>query len=207
MTGTRMKAAVKQSTFLLLLITTFCFAQTQTKKNQSQPDRVDLSGVWVLDESRSNVGSGKDRLSEYSLTIVHHEPEIRMTKRYKRAGRQYNEELIYYTDVRPELKGGRLDSQSTTRWRDGKLVSTSRAVPTGIQTNPPLEIISTGEWELSKNRQTLTRTMVSTGMIVLKSRLVFNRSPRTNQRLATQEGFSCAIPQTHLPLGSRQNSI
>jgi hypothetical protein len=131
----------------------------------------------LLDETRSNVGSGKDRLSEYSLNIVHHEPEIRMTKKYKRGGRQYSEELVYYTDGRPELKGGRLDSQSMTRWREGKLVSTSRSMPTGMRTDPPLEFTSTDEWELSKNGQTLTRTIITTGAIVLKSRFVFIRSP------------------------------
>lgn len=161
----------------LLPMTTLCLAQNPASQKQTKPAGPDLSGVWLLDESRSNVGSGKDRLSEYSLTIVHHEPQIRMTKKYKRGARQITEELIYYTDGRPELKGGRLDSQSMTRWRDGKLVNTSRSTPAGVQTNPPLEFISTDEWELSKNGQTLTRTIITTGAIVLKSRFVFIRSP------------------------------
>ena len=128
-----MKPRASWVAILLPLITNLCFAQTQTGKNQSQQAAPDLGGVWVLDESRSNMGSGKDRLSEYSLTVVHHEPEIRMTKKYKRGGRQYTEELIYHTDGRPELKAGRLDSSSNTRWRDGKLVSTSRTMPTGMR--------------------------------------------------------------------------
>ena len=173
----RRKTRIASVGLLLLPMATLCLAQSQPSQKQSQQVGPDLSGVWLLDESRSNVGSGKDRVSEYVLTIVHREPEIRMTKKYKRSGRQFTEELIYYTDGRPELKGGRLDSQSTTRWRGGKLVSTSRALPAGMRTDPPLEVITTDEWELSKNGQTLTRTIITTGAIVLKSRFVFIRSP------------------------------
>jgi hypothetical protein len=172
-----MKERVGWTGLLLPLITIFCFAQTQKGQKQNQQSNPDLSGVWLLDESRSKVDYGKDRPGEYSVTIVHHEPEIRMTKKYKRGGRQYTEELIYYTDGRPELKGGRLNSQSTTRWRDGKLVSTSRSVPAGMRTDPPLEFVSTDEWELSKGGQTLTRTVITTGAVVIKSRFVFIRSP------------------------------
>jgi hypothetical protein len=172
-----MKTRVAWVGLLLLLLTTVCFAQTQKSQKQNQQSGPDLSGVWLLDQARSHVDYGKNRPSEYSVTIVHHEPEIRMTKKYKREGRQFTEELIYYTDGRPELKGGRLDSQSMTRWRDGKLVSRSKSGPTGLQTDPPLEFVSTDEWELSNNGQTLTRTVVTTGAIVLKSRWVFIRSP------------------------------
>ncbi len=168
-----MKAVSLVGLFLALALS----APAQTTKDKTKSEPPDLSGLWLLDESGSNVGRGKDRVSDYSLSIVHREPEIRMTKKYTRGGRHFNEELIYYTDGRPELKGGRLDSQSLTRWRGGKLVSRSRFVPTGLQTNPPLEIITTEEWELSKDGKTLTRIVTMTGMFGSKSRYVFNRSP------------------------------
>ena len=168
-----MKAVSLISLFLALA---FC-ARAQPNKDKPKSEPPDLSGLWLLDESRSNVGRGKDRISDYSLSVVHREPEIRMTKKYMRGGRHFNEELIYYTDGRPELKGGRLDSQSVTRWRSGKLVSRSTFAPNGLRTEPPLEIITTEEWELSKDGKTLTRTITMTGTFGSKTRYVFNRSP------------------------------
>lgn len=146
----------------------------QTNKTKIGPP--DLGGVWLLDESKSNVGTGKDRISDYSLNIVHREPEIRMTKNFTRGGRRFTEELIYYTDGRPELKGRRLDSQSITRWQNGKLVSRSTSGPSGMRTDPAFEFITTDVWELSKDGKTLTRTITSTGMFVIKSRFVFKRT-------------------------------
>ena len=170
-----MKALAR--TFVVsLILSAIAFAQTNRNNQKSKPPEPDLSGVWLLDESKSSVGSGDSRLSDYVLTITQRGPEIRMNKKYRRGGREQSDEVIYYTDGRPELQRGRLDSEPVIRWRDGKLERKSRSGP-GVPTNPPLEIVTTEEWELSIDGKTLTRTNIMTGAIVRKSRFVFNRSP------------------------------
>src|SRR5687767_10831255 len=94
----------------LFLVLSVCVAQS-TKDSSSKKARPDLSGAWVLDNSRSSINSGrKEKILDYVLTIVHREPEIRMTKKYKQGGREYLEKVVYYTDGRPEFnsRGGHL---------------------------------------------------------------------------------------------------
>jgi hypothetical protein len=157
----------------LLIGTTVCVAQGNNQKSRDKV-RPDLSGTWVLDKSRSNLGSD---ITDYVLTIVHREPEIRFSKRYKRGKREIREELIYHTDGRPEFSPmqGSNDSQPETRWRDNKLV---RKSVTGPRTGPVnFEFVTYEEWVISPDSQTLTRTVTSTGPGLLKSKAVFTRSP------------------------------
>jgi hypothetical protein len=158
----------------LFLILTVCVAQT-TRNDSNKTNGPDLSGTWVLDKSRSKIA---DKVVDYVLTIVHREPEIRITKKYKQGGRDYLEELVYYTDGTPEFNSrtGRRDPEPLTRWRGNKLVRRTTSGPKGIQTSPPLEIVTTEEWELSTDGKTLTRTILTTGMFLLKLKYVFSRS-------------------------------
>lgn len=150
-------------------------AQSPKHKTDNKPD---LSGVWVLDSSRSRI---QNKVSDYVLTIVHREPEIRMTKRYRFEGSEHLEEVIYHTDGKPEYNSqlGRVDPEPVTRWRGNKLVRKGRSVPTGIsvQTFPPLEVTVTEVWELSTDGKTLMRTLTTSGVILSKQKYVFNRSP------------------------------
>ena len=166
-----------KSVFFLCLVFGLSIAQTKSV-SKTKPD---LSGIWTLDESRSKVDTRlTDKLQDYVLTIIHKEPEIRITRSYKQDGRNHTEESIYYTDGRPEFNSrtGRKDSEPVTRWRGQKLVRRTVAKLTGNirETFPPLEAVTTEEWELSADGKTLTRTVTLTGPINARLRYVFNRT-------------------------------
>jgi hypothetical protein len=130
--------------------------------------------VWALDISRSKI---RDKVVDYVMTIVHQEPEIRMTKKYKQDGREKLVEVIYYTDSTPEFNSqkGYRDPEPVTRWKGNKLVRRSTVRPPGIQTFPPNEIVTSEEWELSPDAKTLTRTITTSGVISSKLKYVFTR--------------------------------
>ena len=131
----------------------------------------------------------KKKVVDYVLTIVHREPEIRMAKKYKESGREYSDEIVYYTDGRPEFSTakGRRSPEPVTRWQGNKLVRTvsarlrdnpsvfARKVPSGPQTSPPLEVVTTEEWTLSTDGKTLTRTIATSGVVMSRVKYVFVR--------------------------------
>src|SRR6185295_6375645 len=162
----------------LLLAVSVCLAQSDgNKSNKKTPPN--LSGIWMLDYSRSSLDPAtKKKMIEYLLTIVHREPEIKITKKYKKSGREYSEEMVYYTDGRTEVssRGGLRDPESVTRWQGNKLVRRSTFGPGRFDTFPPLETATTEEWKLSADGKTLTRTITNSGMIMGRVKFVFIRS-------------------------------
>jgi hypothetical protein len=158
----------------LSLVLGVCVAQVRND-SKTKP-RPNLNGEWVLDNSRSNI---KEKVVDYVLTIVHQEPEIRMTKKYKQGGREYSKEAIYYTDGTAEFNSqkGYRDPEPVTRWQGNKLVRRSTTGPTGIgaQTFPPMEIVTTEVWDLSPDEKTLTRTITTSGVVTSKLKYVFIR--------------------------------
>jgi hypothetical protein len=166
-----------RSAFLLCLV--FAVSIAQTTSGSQTKTRPDLSGVWALDESRSEINTRlRNKEEDYVLTIVHKEPEIRLTKTYKQYGRTKTEESIYYTDGRPEYhsRTGK-DSEPVTRWRGNKLVRKAVTAPhAGISgTFPPVENVMLEEFEISADGKTLTRTITHSGVVTIKLRYVFNR--------------------------------
>jgi hypothetical protein len=136
----------------------------------------DFTGTWVLVPSKSNVDS---EIKDYVLTIVHREPEIRFSKKYKRGKREITEESIYHTDGRPEFATHQSvnDSLPETRWRGQKLV---RRTVTRARGSIQLEFVNYEEWSISPDKQTLTRTISAAGSgpaanLVFKARAVFKR--------------------------------
>lgn len=164
-----------RSVLLLFLVVGVSVAQTTSgSKTKTTPD---LSGVWALDESRSEIDPRRIKEENYVLTIVHKEPEIRLTKTYQQHGRNKTDEAIYYTDGRPEYhsRTGK-DSEPVTRWRGSKLVRKSVTAPAGMSgPYPSLEIVMTEEFELSADGKTLTRTITHSGTLMRKVRYVFIR--------------------------------
>lgn len=162
----------------LLFAASVCLAQNDgNKSNRKTPPN--LSGIWMLDYSRSSLDPAtKKKMVEYVLTIVHREPEIRITKKYKKSSREYSEEMVYYTDGRAEFRspGGLRDPDSVTRWQGNKLVRRSTFGPGRFETFPPLETVTTEEWKLSPDGKTLTRTITNSGMIMGRVKYVFVRS-------------------------------
>ena len=166
------------SSISLLLTLSVCLAQSDgSKSNKKTPP--DLSGIWMLDYSRSSLDPAtKKKMVDYVLTIVHREPEIRIAKKYKMSGREYSEETVYYTDGRPEFtsREGRRDPEPVTRWQGNKLVRRTKSTPHGVQMRPPLEVVTIEEWKLSPDGKTLTRTITNSGMIMSKVGYVFVRN-------------------------------
>jgi hypothetical protein len=173
-----MRPRVFLGSISLLLTLSVCLAQSDGRKsNKKTPP--DLSGVWMLDYSRSSLDAAtKKKMVDYVLTIVHREPEIRIAKKYKKSGREYSEEIVYYTDGRPEISsgGGLRDPESITRWQGNKLVRRTTFGPDRFQTFPPLETVTTEELNLSPDGKTLTRTITNSGMIMGRVKYVFVRS-------------------------------
>jgi hypothetical protein len=167
---------VLRSVFFLFLVFGVSVAQTTTgSKTKALPD---LSGVWALDESRSELDPRRVKQQDYVLTIIHKEPEIRLTKTYQQYGKQKTEETIYYTDGRPEFHSSTgKNSEPVTRWRGNKLVrrmvSSPYGAPSGVL--PPIEVSMTEEFELSADGKTLTRTITLSGTLMRKERFVFTR--------------------------------
>jgi len=162
----------------LILTLSVCLAQSGGKKSGKKTPP-DLSGTWTLDYSRSSLDPALKRQTlDYVLTIVHREPEIRITKKYKQSGSEKSEEIVYYTDGRAELtsRGGHPDPESITRWQGDKLVRRTTYGLDGVQTSPPLEVVRTEEWKLSLDGKNLTRTITNSGMVMSKVRYVFVRS-------------------------------
>jgi len=165
----------------VLLAVTVCVAQKDRTKSDSKA-KPNLSGTWVLDASRSTTGFGKDKITDYVLTIAHHEPEIKMSKKYTQGSREIVDEVVYYTDGRPEYSSltGRVDSEPVTRWRGRKLVRRSAPGPTvtaARSSNLPFNVVTVEEWELSRDGETLTRTISTNGGIAFsfRSKYVFIR--------------------------------
>jgi hypothetical protein len=159
----------------LLLASTVCVAQS-VKRKSSEDLGPDLSGTWVLDEAKSHFGLEHNaNIKDYMLTIAHREPEIRISKKFKRRGREVKEELIYHTDGRLAFSSLYGYREAVTRWRRRKLVSRSA---TRIGGALSLEVSTTEEWALSEDGKILTETVSSTGLgQPISTKLVFTRLP------------------------------
>ena len=165
---------VLRSVFFLCLVFGVSVAQTKNSKTTTRPD---LSGVWAFDQSRSEINP-RLRVQDHVLTIVHKEPEIRLTKTYEKNGRKFTDETIYYTDGRPEFHSRTgYTSEPETRWRGSKLVRKVVTSPyggsSGIFTSLPIVMIE--EIELSADGKTLTRTVTHENGFVGRQRYVFSR--------------------------------
>lgn len=97
------------------------FANARTDFQKRTPP--DLSGTWIMEES------GTKRILEppdLTLIINHQEPEIRIKRTFTLAGKQQEQELVYYADGRGEsnltLRGGKSESDSRTKWKGDRLV-------------------------------------------------------------------------------------
>jgi len=156
----------------LCLLLAILSCDGQTAAVSTKETRPDINGVWVFDAAKSNEFRGKDKRTDYVLTIVHKEPEIKMTARFKEGGRDITTENIYYTDGR---RVSFRDPEVETRWRGRKLVMVSSFRAPVNKVIVPEGIVTTVEWILSTDGNTLTRTTTTSGLVVNKTRSVFTR--------------------------------
>jgi hypothetical protein len=143
----------------LLMWVTPCAAQDKKgqPKAQSKPD---LSGTWVYDPRQSYPVSRRGPISE-TLTIMHHEPEIRMRSKLTSGGQEAEAEVVLYTDGRGERNAGYTGraGYSKTEWDGRALVTRYKSSYTSVGwTRHNVEV--TQRWELSKDGKTLIRKTV-----------------------------------------------
>jgi hypothetical protein len=157
----------------LCLLSAIVSCAGQTSALSTKEAKPDLNGVWVFDTAKSNEFRGKDERTNYVLTIVQKEPEIKITARFKQGGRDITTENTYYTDGR---RVSFRDPEVETRWRGHKLVMVSSFRAPVNKVIVPDSIVTTVEWILSADGNTLTRTTTTSGLVVRKTRSVFTRS-------------------------------
>jgi len=144
------------------------FAQGGATTKQSSQDKPNFSGTWSLEDSQTKA----DGITDYVLVIDHREPDITMTKQFKRGKKQVTERYEYHTNGKPEIYPNRKpdDPPSETKWRGAKLVRRSVSRARGSLT---MEMVTREEWSLSSDNQTLTRridiTMGSSVIAQMKS--------------------------------------
>jgi hypothetical protein len=144
---------------LITIVATYEAQQDKSKHGvQAKPD---LSGTWVLVQSNNSVAKSQRQqdITDYVLTIVQRDPEIRITKKYKKRGREYMEEWIYYTDGRQEILPESENIEAQTKWRGRKLyrrITVKRSFPFR---SIPEETVTQEEWEISEDGTLLTRTI------------------------------------------------
>jgi hypothetical protein len=141
----------------------------QPAKSQAKPD---FSGVWLLDQKKSN-DPGLTRRSDLPIKISHHAPEFRVTIPTELNGQVTERDFIYFTDGRGEtnpltsfvttnpagIKADELKKQvskSKTKWSGNKVVTRSElSVQAGPQT---VSFEQVDEWKLSDDGKILIQT-------------------------------------------------
>ncbi len=139
-----------------LLVVVFTAPLSLALPAQEKP-KPDLSGVWVVDQTRSDKSNNTLENSEISVTIQQTENEITMVRRYQALSLT----VKYFTDGREvSTKGssGASVVKARTKWDGDKL--TSRTVTRRIVMNRPVDLDIVEEWRLSKDGGTLTKKTI-----------------------------------------------
>jgi len=147
----------------------------QEKQKADAAKRPDFSGRWILDVKKSAFGKGmpvekiqekiarkegtdKENVSYADLNIEHREPELIVMEGQSDPSNRRGE--IYFTDERGETNTislvGLVNSKS--KWDGKRLVTTVfRKTAPGKKSDT---IVARTTWELSKDGNTLTKTVV-----------------------------------------------
>jgi len=183
--------------YSLFLLCTLSALPQGEKKNKAV-EKPNLSGRWLLDRKKSNVGSASH--PDLPLEITHLEPEIRIIRRYEWNGEIKVQDSTYYSDDRGETNPATmflgsdtstsdmraLEGQKTssrTSWSRDRLVTKSLIRSRLRGRMLQLDVID--EWKLSDDKNTLTRTTrnIAVGDAVLiprtqpDSKRVYQRIP------------------------------
>jgi hypothetical protein len=163
----------------LIAIAITCQAQ-QDKKNHDHRVRPNLTGHWVLDHSKSKLSKSQRDMTDYVMTIVHREPEIKIIKKFKQGGRDYAQEWSYYTDGRPDRLSLIGNIEVFTRWRGRKLYHRVKEKRSVLYSSLPYEDVLEDQWELSEDGLLLKRTL---------SRSTLGGSPGSNSGEPSTESY------------------
>lgn len=138
-----------------LFLFNFCIA-AQDKPEAANPN---FSGTWIFDAKASRVDeSFKRDFKDYTLVIVHTEPEIKITRSAVLKNENVSAELILYTDKRgeknrPYFRVKTQEAVSKTFWKKGVLVSETTEK---FAENVNWRVDSTDRYVLSEDKKTLT---------------------------------------------------
>jgi hypothetical protein len=161
----------------MFIAVTVCFAQaeTQSANKQAKPD---LSGTWILDKAKSP----KVDADKFTLVIVHREPEVRITEKLLKDGRELIKESVHYTDGRSDtyVTKGEHYTKIKIKWQGKALVVENTHTTFGMK----LEIVTTEEWKVSNDNKSLTRTVANRQRVSMnetiipriESKYIFTRS-------------------------------
>jgi hypothetical protein len=152
----------------LLKICLLSLVLAQLGFGQNRNAKPDLNGNWRLVESR-NIQSSQPGGYTKTLTIVHRDPEIRLTSQLAENGPEKSLEQIYFSDNRGESNPTFVANQtirSKTSWKGDRLetrYSESHSVrsPTGEVINIKYEIRQ--RWEISPDGSRLTHSTYVSG--------------------------------------------
>jgi len=124
--------------------------------------RANLAGNWILDMSKSDLGSLKPDLLYDSLTLLisYQEPKITITRKLIKNKHGRVQQLVYYTDERGEKNPtftGKRTIESKTKW-DGTLllVKGIMLAPTG---GDIITQETTEKWEISADGTMLVQVI------------------------------------------------
>ena len=148
------KTVMKTRRLLIASLLAACAGASASAQVKSKPD---LSGVWLVDQSKSEKTNSPLEDSEISVTIQQNEPEIKMVRRYQMTSLVIN----YFTDGR-EISTKKLIAsdvlKATTKWDGDKLVN--RTLTRRIVMGRSVDMDVVEEWKLSKDGKTLTKKII-----------------------------------------------
>jgi hypothetical protein len=110
----------------MLLVASLLVVETKFY-GQSNKTKPDLTGTWVLDRSKSSRAINFDE----ALTVEHHDPEIKITRRITANGSERVETLTCYSNGRGEVNPSELTGKpvkTKTKWDGNKLVSQESSI-------------------------------------------------------------------------------
>jgi hypothetical protein len=147
-------------------------------KAKSEAAKPDFSGTWSRDNAKSSGLQGALADAALTMVIVHHDPELKISRSIKFNDQERSQELAYYTDHRGETNPatfGRGDLKSKTKWDKNKIESRA-SWSTMSRAGEPSDFDLTEKWELTADGKTLTDTVeISSGRGVRTLKQVFNR--------------------------------
>jgi len=159
-----------------------CLAVSYGQGNKSRI-KPDLSGTWIFDHDRSNVGKSKNAATTpEQIKITHSGPELKIRRIVFVNGQPEEREFVYFTDERGETNpttawittnpgsqvGRPPETKSKTSWSGDKIVTRSIFRPRAGGAIIEFQIIV--EWRLLSDGKTLTQT----------TRTIAKRDPMSN---------------------------
>jgi len=161
---------MKKIIFLIAAVLLLSFSIAAQDK--PQPVNPDFTGTWIFDAKASQVAADFKRdFKDYTLVIVHTEPQIKITRSAVFKNENISADLVLYSDKRgeknqPYFRVRTQEATSKSFWKKGVLVRESMET---LLPNVNGQIRTTEKYILSEDKKTLiiTGTINAVGVTVL----------------------------------------